>query len=65
MNKIDFGKYNLIDINTAYRGEPFPSNRGFAKIQYGSDLDHFFENAHKLSPKLIYHWNNGKKYYAF
>lgn len=65
MNKIDFGKYNLIDINTAYRGEPFPSNRGFAKIQYGSDLDHFFENAHKLSQKLIYHWNNGKKYYAF
>ena len=64
MNRINLEKYKLIDINTN-QTQPFPPNRGFAKIEYGVNLNHFFQNADKLSQQLIYHWNNGNKYYAF
>ena len=59
MNRINLEKYKLIDINTN-QTQPFPPNRGFAKIEYGVNLNHFFQNADKLSQQLIYHWNNGK-----
>lgn len=62
MNKIDFGGYNLIKLPT--NSEYFPSNRGFAKVNY-TDLEHFFENADKLSVKMIYHWQYRNKNYAF
>jgi hypothetical protein len=62
MNKIDFGEYNLIKLPT--NSEHFPPNRGFAKVNY-TDLGHFFENAEKLSVKLIYHWQYQNKNYAF
>ncbi len=63
MKKINFDEYNLIKLPTK-RSEYFPSNRGNARVDY-TDLEHFFENAEKLSVKLIYHWLYQNKNYAF